>query len=205
MKKINKIVIVAILLLLPGIVKSQNWIMAREYVIASIDTIIKGGEEDYASLINYNLHSFSYDSIAKEYHLYIRNESDSEELMLIDFKGSNCTLTDDGDFPLLYFEVPDLSGFTYLYNASGNPISYAVSCNDSDFKSYNLKADDFKKFKCAKEDPYLYIKINSNVNEPGSGTIQKLKKGAAYSLKYDESSKKIEVYLDNRCYTSKNI
>lgn len=174
--------------------------MAQQYATAALDSVKASKDDDADYFADCEYSHFIYDADKKEYELYLTDnlqDSSYMSLIIVDLHGGSASFAND-DFDFFETEVPDWSDCVFVWNATGKKISFALSCNDSEFSTYSLDINKFDRYLCSSTEA-VYIKISTMVN--GSETAQvhyKLLKGKGYKVQWDSATSKFEVYADDR-------
>jgi hypothetical protein len=200
MKLPAKLILFILFILSPLSAFSQNWMMAQQYAIAALDSVYASKDDDAIYFADFKYSHFIYKADKQEYEIYLTDnlqDSSYMSMIIVDLRGGLATFVND-DFDFFETQIPDWSDCVFVWNATGKKISFALSCNDSEFSAYSLDDNKFQRFLCSSTEA-VYIKISTMVN--GSETAQvhyKLIKGKGYKVQWDSTNSKFEVYADDR-------
>lgn len=199
MKRLGKIVIAAFVFLHPVSLFSQNWMMAQQYASAALDSVLESKQDDAIYFMDCDYARFKYDTDNQTFRLYLTDylkDSTFTSLINVNLHGGLATFTNDL-FDAYEVMLPDWSDYVFIWNGTGKKISFALSCDDSEFSSYTLDLNNFSKYHCTSES--VYIKISTVVNGMETGQIHyKLIKGKGYKVQYDTTAARFEVFSDDR-------
>ncbi len=182
---------------------SQNWMMAQHYAAIFADSVIAGQDSGKMVITRYKYAGFTYDSLKREFALTLKDISPSagdeknSAAIITGLTGGSSVFVDN----LLNFfeaELPDYSHFVYIWNNTGIDISFSLSCNDADFYSYSLKNNTYYWYNC-ENSGLVYIKMSTLTDGKETGQVHyKLTRGNGYKVEWNKTTRKYDVFLDNR-------
>jgi hypothetical protein len=199
MKRLGKIVFAAFVFFHPVSLFSQNWMMAQQYASAALDSVLESKEDDAIYFMDCDYARFKYNADNQMYSLYLTDyfqDSTFTSLINVSLHGGVARFTNDL-FDAFEVSLPDWSDYVFIWNGTGKKISFALSCDDSEFSTYTLDLNNLSRYHCTSE--FVYIKISTVVDGTETGQIHyKLIKGKGYKVQYDTATAKFEVFSDDR-------
>jgi hypothetical protein len=199
MKRLGKIVLAAFVLFHPVSLFSQNWMMAQQYASAALDSVLESKEDDAIYFMDCDYSHFKYNAENQVFSLYLKDyfqDSTFTSLIDVNLHGGVATFSNDL-FDAYEVTLSDWSDYVFIWNGTDKKISFALSCDDSEFSTYTLDLNNLSRYHCTSE--FVYIKISTVVDGKETGQIHyKLIKGKGYKVQYDTAAAKFEVFSDDR-------